>query len=136
LEGQWDLTAGSTLTSTYADLAEKYESDKKYQPGTVVVIGGDAEVTACHSFMSRRVAGVVSDNPAFVMNEELTGGVMVALKGRVPVKVSGQVKKGDLLVTADELGCATSAQTDDVPPTAVIGIALKDSELGYTEVKV
>ena len=135
-EGQWSLTAGSTLTATYADLAEKYESDKKYEIGTVLVVGGDAEVTACHSFMSKRVAGVVSDNPAFIMNEGLSGGVLVALKGRVPVRVSGQVKKGDLLVTADELGCATSAQTDDVPPTAVVGIALKDSELGYTEVKV
>ncbi len=135
-EGQWSLTAGSTLTATYADLAEKYESDKRYQAGTVVVIGGEAEVTACHSFMSKRVAGVVSDNPAFIMNEGLTGGVLVALKGRLPVKVSGEVKKGDLLVTADELGCATSAQTDDVPPTAVVGIALKDSEMGWTEVKV
>jgi hypothetical protein len=86
--------------------------------------------------MSKRVAGVVSDNPAFIMNEGLTGGVLVALKGRVQVKVSGEVKKGDLLVTADELGCATSAQTDDVPPTAVVGIALKDSEMGWTEVKV
>ena len=135
-EGQWSLTAGSTLTATYADLAEKYESDQKYQPGTVVVIGGDAEVTACHSFMSKRVAGVVSGHPAFVMNEDLTGGVLVALKGRVPVKVSGEVKKGDLLVTADDLGCATAAQSDDVPPTAVVGIALKDSEMGWTEVKV
>ena len=134
--GQWDLTAGSTLTATYADLAEKYKADKAYEPGTVVVVGGETEVTACHSFMSMRVAGVISANPAFVMNEGLTEGVMVALKGRVPVRVSGQVKKGDLLVTADELGCATSAQTDDVPPTAVVGIALKDSEMGWTEVKV
>ena len=136
IEGQWSLTAGSTLTATYADLAEKYESDKVYEPGTVVVVGGESEVTACHSFMSKRVAGVVSAKPAFAMNEGLTGGVMVALKGRVPVRVSGQVKKGDLLVTADELGCATSAGTDDVPPTAVVGIALKDSEMGWTEVKV
>lgn len=136
ITGQWTLTANSTLNATYADLAEKYESDKKYEPGTVVVIGGDAEVTACHSFMSARVAGVVSTNPAYTMNDGLTGGVLVALKGRVPVKVSGEVKKGDLLVTADELGCATSAQTDDVPPTAVVGIALKDSEMGWTEVKV
>jgi hypothetical protein len=134
--GKWGLGAGSTLTATYADLAEKYESDKKYDHGTVVVVGGESEVTACHSFMSKRVAGVVSANPAFVMNESLSGGVMVALKGRVPVRVSGQVKKGDLLVTADELGCATSAQTDDVPSTAVVGIALKDSEMGWTEVKV
>ena len=136
IEGQWTLTAGSTLQATYADLAEKYEADKKYDPGTVVVVGGEAEVTACHNFMSKRVAGVVSANPAFIMNEGLTGGVTVALKGRVPVRVSGQVKKGDLLVTADELGCATSAGTDDVPPTAVVGIALKDSEMGWTEVKV
>ena len=136
IEGQWTLTAGSTLEATYADLAEKYESDKVYEPGTVVVIGGESEVTACHSFMNKRVAGVVSANPAFVMNTDLSGGVMVALKGRVPVRVSGEVKKGDLLVTADELGCATSAGTDDVPPTAVVGIALKDSEMGWTEVKV
>ena len=136
IEGQWTLTPGTTLQATYADLAEKYKADKKYEPGTVVVIGGDAEVTACHSFMSMRVAGVISSNPAFTMNEALSDGVLVALKGRVPVRVSGQIKKGDLLVTADELGCATSAQTDDVPPTAVVGIALKDSEMGWTEVKV
>ena len=136
ITGQWSLTAGSTLTATYADLAEKYVADKAYEPGTVVVVGGESEVTACHSFMSKRVAGVVSANPAFVMNEDLKDGVVVALKGRIPVKVSGQVKKGDLLVTADELGCATSAGTDDVAPTAVVGIALKDSEMGWTEVKV
>lgn len=136
ITGDWSLTAGSTLTSTYADLAERYVADKYYQPGTVLVIGGEAEVTACHSFMDIRVAGIISANPAFAMNEDLTEGTMIALKGRVPVKVSGEVRKGDLLVTAEEVGCATSAQTDNVPPTAVIGIALKDSEMGWTEVKV
>ena len=136
IEGQWSLTPGSTLEATYADLAEKYQSDKEYEPGTVVVVGGLYEVTACHSFMSKRVAGVVSANPAFIMNKDCKRSVAVALRGRVPVKVSGIVKKGDLLVTADELGCATAAQTDDVPPTAVVGIALKDSEMGWTEVKV
>ena len=139
IEGQWTLTPGSTLHSTYADLAEKYTSDKNYQYGTVVVIdmmGGDNEVTACHKFMDHRVAGVVSENPAFIMNETLRGSVTVALKGRVPVRVSGHVKKGDLLVTSDELGCATSAQTPDVPHSAIVGIALKDAEMGWTEVKV
>jgi hypothetical protein len=139
IEGQWTLVGGSTLHATYADLAEKYTSDKTYQPGTVMVIdmmGGDNEVTACHKFMDHRVAGVVSENPAFIMNETLRGSVTIALKGRVPVRVSGYVKKGDLLVTSDELGCATSAQTSDVPHSAIVGIALKDAEMGWTEVKV
>ena len=139
IEGQWTLVSGSTLHATYADLAEKYTSDKNYQPGTVVVIdmmGGDNEVTACHKFMDHRVAGVVSEKPAFIMNETLRGSVTIALKGRVPVRVSGYVKKGDLLVTSDELGCATSAQSTDVPATAIVGIALKDAEMGWTEVKV
>ena len=139
IEGQWRLTAGSTLHSTYADIAEKYTSDKTYQTGTVMVIdmlGSAAELTACHKFMDHRVAGVVSENPAFIMNEELRASVTIALKGRVPVRVSGHVKKGDLLVTSDELGCATSAQTPDVPASAIVGIALKDAEMGWTEVKV
>ena len=139
IQGQWSLTAGSTLQATYADIAEKYTSDKTYSPGTVLVIdmlGSASEVTACHKFMDHRVAGVVTTNPAFVMNEELRGSVTIALKGRVPVRVSGYVKKGDLLVTSDELGCATSAQSTDVPHTAIVGIALKDAEMGWTEVKV
>ncbi len=100
------------------------------------MLGSPAEVTACHKFMDHRVAGVVSENPAFIMNEELRASVVIALKGRVPVRVSGHVKKGDLLVTSDELGCATSAQTPDVPASAIVGIALKDAEMGWTEVKV
>ena len=138
IEGQWSLTAGSTLTATYADLAEKYTTDKPYEPGTVLVINtkGDSEVTACHSFMNTKVAGVVSANPAFIMNEDCRGSVVIALKGRVPVRVAGEVKKGDILVTSDSLGCATSALTDNIPPTALIGIALKDSKMGWTEVKL
>jgi len=87
---------GTATAARYADLAEKYLADKDYEPGTVVMIGGDAEVTACTQ--NSHVIGVVSTNPAYMMNSELEGGTYIALKGRVPVKVGGKVKKGDTLV--------------------------------------
>jgi hypothetical protein len=90
---------GTATSAQYADLAEKYLADKEYEVGTVVSIGGEAEVTACQ--FGDRAIGVVSSNPAFMMNSELEGGTYIALKGRVPVKVVGFVKKGDRLVASD-----------------------------------
>jgi len=102
-----DLTArvfnGTATTARYADLAEKYLTDVEYVVGTVVSVGGEKEVTACQP--GDRAIGVVSDSPAFMMNSELEGGTYIALKGRVPVMVSGAVKKGDRL-TAGNNGCA------------------------------
>jgi hypothetical protein len=102
-----DITArqfiGTATSAQYADLAEKYLADQEYEVGTVVAIGGDAEVTACKS--GNRAIGVVSANPAYMMNSELEGGTYIALKGRVPVKVCGPVTKGDRLI-ADNNGCA------------------------------
>ena len=72
-----------------------------------MVIGGAAEVTACT--YGELAIGVISENPAYMMNSELEGGVYVALKGRVPVKVKGTVRKGDRLVAGD-WGCAQVAQ--------------------------
>jgi hypothetical protein len=98
-----DLTArifnGTATSARYADLAEKYLADQEYETGTVVVIGGNAEVTACT--VGKRAIGVVSANPAYMMNSELEGGTYIALKGRVPVKVIGSVKKGDRLTAGD-----------------------------------
>ena len=97
------LFQGTATAARYADLAEKYLTDQEYDVGTVVVVGGEEEVTA--STTGQRAIGVVSANPAFMMNKDLEGGTYIALKGRVPVKVIGAVKKGDRL-TAGDNGCA------------------------------
>jgi hypothetical protein len=94
------LFQGTATSAQYADLAEKYLADREYEPGTVVVVGGEKEVTASSS--GKRALGVVSTNPAYMMNSELEGGTYIALKGRVPVKVYGPVNKGDELVAAND----------------------------------
>ena len=101
------LFQGTATSARYADLAEKYLADADYETGTVVMVGGDKEVTA--STWGQRAVGVVSANPAYMMNSELEGGTYIALKGRVPVKVIGAVRKGDRLVAGDR-GCAQVAQ--------------------------
>ena len=91
----------------YADLAEKYIADGAYEPGTVVVFGGDQEITITEIPGDTRVAGAISTEPAYIMNSGSTG-LEVALRGKVPVKVKGAVSKGDLLVTSAEAGYACS----------------------------
>lgn len=90
------LFDGTATAAQYADLAEKYLADKEYEVGTVMVVGGEKEVTAS-SEIGQRAIGVISANPAFMMNKDLEGGTYIALKGRVPVKVEGWVNKGEKL---------------------------------------
>jgi hypothetical protein len=90
---------GTATSANYADLAEIYKTDKEYEPGTVVSVGGDEEVTA--SSFGDRAIGVISTNPAYLMNSEAVGQP-IALKGRVPVRVIGDVKKGDRLIASSE----------------------------------
>lgn len=97
------LFQGTATAANFADLAEKYLPDQAYEVGTVVMVGGEAEVTACQR--ANRAFGAVSANPAFMMNATLEGGIYIALKGRVPIKVNGPIKKGDKLI-ADDNGCA------------------------------
>ena len=97
---------GTATAARYADLAEKYLADQEYEVGTVVMIGGVKEVTAAD--VNTRAVGVVSANPAYMMNSELQGGTYIALKGRVPCKVYGSVRKGDRLV-AGPRGTAIAA---------------------------
>lgn len=97
---------GTATAVQGADLAEKYIPDQEYDVGTVVAVGGEKEITACK--FGNRPIGVISANPGVKMNSELEAGVYVALKGRVPVKVSGKVNKGDRLV-AGASGTATIA---------------------------
>jgi len=107
--GNFSLSAGSRLNATYADLAEKYVADATYAPGTVLIFGGDHEVTLATEEDSSRVAGVVTTNPAYTMNNDCVGEhvATLALQGRVPVKVLGPVYKGDLLVSGTN-GYATA----------------------------
>lgn len=100
ITGNWTLTSGSQLQATYADLAEYYEADEHYEPGTVLMFGGEKEVTIAVDGTTK-VAGVVSTNPAYLMNSDCKGyKVALALQGRVPVKVRGKITKGDLMVSA------------------------------------
>jgi hypothetical protein len=124
--GTGDLLAnifdGVATAAQYADLAEKYLADAEYQAGTVVMIGGEKEVTACA--WGKRAIGVVSTNPAFMMNKDLEGGTYIALKGRVPVKVIGSVKKGDDLIATNH-GMAMMS----VPhANGVFAVALESSD--------
>jgi hypothetical protein len=96
---------GISTQAKYADLAEIYATDSDYQPGTVMVVGGNAEVTASYSQGLDNVIGVISANPAYLMNSHYVGQA-VALKGRVPVMVIGPVMKGQRIRTSDTLGCA------------------------------
>jgi len=95
------LFEGTATTARYADLAEKYTADTDYEPGTVLEFGGEFEVTLATDG-TRRVAGVVSKNPAYLMNSELNSVhvAVIALQGRVPVKVRGNISKGDFIVSA------------------------------------
>ena len=96
---------GTSINAQYADLAENYTADAEYAPGTVVVFGGDKEVTISTTSHDTRVAGVVSTKPAYLKNSE-SSGVAVALTGKTPCRVRGPVGKGDLLVTSDVPGVA------------------------------
>lgn len=90
---------GTSTTAKYADLAERYRSDADYEPGTVVDFGGHAEITLSTIDGSQYVAGVISTNPAYLMNDNDPSMLPVALVGRVPCKVTGPIQKGAMLVS-------------------------------------
>jgi hypothetical protein len=117
---------GVASSAQYADLAEKYISDATYDEGTVVVFGGNEEVTVTNLYADTRVAGVISEYPGYIMNS-LSEGQPVALRGKVPVKVIGAVKKGDLLVTSELEGTAKVA-TGEYHPSAVFAKSLENRE--------
>ena len=127
--------SGTATSAQYADLAEMYTADADIEPGTVVCFGGDKEVTTCMLEADKKVAGVVSTNPAYLMNSDAEGAVAVALQGRVPCKVKGPVAKGDMMVSAGDGSAKASA---DPKLGEVIGKALEDfdGEEGVIEVVV
>jgi hypothetical protein len=125
-----NIFQGTATAARYADLAEKYLTDKEYDAGTVVMVGGDAEVT--ESVAGGRAIGVVSANPAFMMNKDLEGGTYIALKGRVPVKIQGPVTKGDKLV-AHNNGTAIVASASDIGVFAVALETNRSAEVKLVE---
>ena len=130
---------GTAAQAQYADLAENYVSDNAYEPGTVVVFGGSEEVTITNTKGDHRVAGVVSTNPAYLMNSHQEGDnvAAIALAGRVPCMVIGPVQKGDILVTSATAGFAVVNNTPSVG--TVIGKSLEtntDNIKGIVEVVV
>jgi filamentous hemagglutinin len=124
-------------SAQYADLAEKYEADAEYAPGTVLAFGGDKEVTLSTEAGSTRVAGVVSTNPSYIMNAGLTAEhvAMVALQGRVPCRVVGPVAKGDMMVAA---GNGAARVDNSARAGSIIGKALEnfDGAEGTIEVVI
>lgn len=133
---QFNTIFAKATSAQYADLAENYLGDVYYEPGTVVEFGGDYEVTVCTTEMSPRIAGVVSTNPAYLMNSGLTGiATPVALQGRVPCKVVGPVRKGDMMVSAGN-GAAQAVTAPVIG--SVIGKSLEnfDGVEGVIEVVV
>jgi hypothetical protein len=138
ITGNWSLGNGSRLNATYADLAERFESDAYYDAGTVVEMGGDKEITAVQYDLSEDVFGVVSDTAAYLMNAgagDDSTHPPIAVGGRVQVKVIGKVKKGQRLVSAGN-GMARAAQKGEATAFNTIGRSLEDKltdEIGAVE---
>jgi hypothetical protein len=125
---------GVSTQARYADLAENYQSDAQYEAGTVLEFGGVSEVTIAEDG-TRRVAGIVSSNPAYLMNGGLTGEnvISLALMGRVPCKVRGKIRKGDMLVS----GGGGYARPENAPQIgSVVGKALEDFDGGEGIIEV
>ena len=130
---------GTATAAQYADLAENYLGDADYEAGTVLIFGGDDEVTITNKKGDRRVAGVVSTQPAHLMNIDLEGDhvTAIALQGRVPCKVLGRVEKGDLLVTSAIPGYAIVDNDPKIGTVIGKAVANKDTDdRGTVEVVV
>ena len=122
-----------STSAQYADLAENYTSDNKYDPGTVVVFGGSKEVTASITSHDPSVAGVVSTNPAYLMNDTVDGAA-VALQGRVPCRVLGPIAKGDRVVSSDVPGVAERLNMVKYQPGCIIGKSLETIETNTIQI--
>ena len=128
-------------SAQYADLAEMYVSDTAYAPGTVVEFGGNHEITTTTTTHSTQVAGIISTQPAYLMNATQAGEypLEVALVGRVPCRVVGTIAKGDRLVSSELPGVAQVLNIDLYQPGCIIGKALAEynsTEPGVIEVAV
>lgn len=121
---------GTASQANYADLAERFEADNAMAPGTVVMLGGVEEITQVNDELSDDIFGVISTQPGYLMNANAGSDDThppVAMSGRVPVRVTGEVSKGDRLVSAGN-GLARAATKDELTSFNVIGRSLEDKE--------
>ena len=124
----WNVIYGKSVQAQYADLAENYAPDLDYSAGTVVVFGGTNEITTTTISHDPRVAGVISTNPAYLMNAVARNYLPVALTGRVPCFVRGPVEKGTVLTTSSVPGVAMALDQKHFVPGCVIGKSLQAIE--------
>jgi hypothetical protein len=120
----WNVVYGKSVQAQYADLAENYAADLEYPAGTVVVFGGSQEVTTTTKEYDPRVAGIISSNPAYLMNAGARNYTPVALTGRVPCQVLGPINKGDMVVTSHLPGIAKAFDAAKFVPGCIIGKSL------------
>jgi hypothetical protein len=123
-----NVVHATTTSAMYADLAERYETDIPVEVGDVVILGGEAEITKCEDELSDAVFGVISESPAFLMNAQAGNNdshPMVALKGRVMVKLQGTGKAGDRVVSAGN-GQARVADLEECTAFNTLGRLIKD----------
>ena len=133
---KYNTVHAKATSAQYADLAEIYETDNNYEVGTVVVFGGTKEITTTDQKYDTRVAGVISENPAYIMNSK-SDGQPVALAGKGKCKVHGTISKGTMLVASERTGCAT--KSEHPPVGSVIGKALQSynsDETGVIDIVV
>ena len=137
-----NIVTATATEAQYADLAENYVADADYEPGTVLILGGEHEVTVTDEAGSYKAVGVVSTDPAHLMNSTCEGEhvVAVALRGRVPCKVIGNVNKGDVLVASDTPGYAmVGSMSHTLSPLQIVGRAITsklDAGNGVVEIIV
>lgn len=132
-----DGTTPATISANYADLAEKFAADAEYDPGTVLKFGGTQQVTLADVYADYQAAGIVTTNPAFLMDSGMAGQTAsLALAGKVPCFVIGPVSKGDLLTTADHPGHACRLTEKDWRPGCVIAKSLEDCGPGPHKILV
>lgn len=138
INGSTGVISGAQIDANYADVAERFAADTEYEPGTVVELGGTAEITMSTTDLSESVFGVISTRAAYLMNSKAGNDSThppIAMTGRVPTKVTGVVRKGDRLVSAGN-GMARAAQKGEASSFNVIGRSLEDkldSGLGIVE---
>ena len=131
-----NIVHATSTSAQYADLAERYETDQPLEAGDVVILGGPKEITKSTSDLDHRVFGVVSENPAFIMNSGAGNNdshPMIALKGRTRVKIKGPGLAGDRVVSSDESGIARIARLEECTAFNVLGRLLRDKYNTETE---
>ena len=129
------ITALAT-SAQYADVAENFKVNEQADAGTVMVFDKDGLLVICNSYADPMLVGIVSTDPAYLLNSDQPDGQPIALAGQVPCKVVGPVKVGDLLTTSKTPGYATVLELNDWKPGIIVGKAMENCSIGKHTIKV